>query len=143
MAAVPPSRVQVELFGGRRLAAHLPCEVGLEDNLLGVHEHAVGHRVVVADDGVDQLPDERVRFEAEALDAEGTDLPEQGDPGTPACSSSQRPPSGDPGRLGHAANASGRLIVRWLSLIANSPRRKKAERGSVAIQFGLPRPAFR
>jgi hypothetical protein len=34
-------------------------------------------------------------------------------------------------------------MVRWLSVMANWPSRKKAERGSVAIQLGLPRPALR
>src|SRR4029453_16722729 len=33
--------------------------------------------------------------------------------------------------------------TRLLSVTANCPRRKNASRGSVATQFGLPRPAFR
>jgi hypothetical protein len=37
----------------------------------------------------------------------------------------------------------GRSSTRLLSVIANCPSRKNASRGSVAIQFGLPRPAFK
>ena len=37
----------------------------------------------------------------------------------------------------------GRSSTRLLSVIANWPSRKNASRGSVAIQFGLPRPALR
>src|SRR5215212_2324910 len=37
----------------------------------------------------------------------------------------------------------GWSITRLLSVIANWPSRKKPSRGSVAIQLGLPRPAFR
>ena len=48
-----------------------------------------------------------------------------------------------PGAFGMPPMPPGRSIVRWLSVIANWPSRKNAERGSVAIQFGFPRPAFR
>src|SRR3954471_13865555 len=34
-------------------------------------------------------------------------------------------------------------ITRLLSVMANCPSRKKPSRGVVAIQFGLPRPAFK
>src|SRR5215831_21265176 len=34
-------------------------------------------------------------------------------------------------------------ITRLLSVMANWPSRKKPSRGVVAIQFGLPRPAFK
>ena len=34
-------------------------------------------------------------------------------------------------------------MTRLLSLMANCPSRKKPSRGVVAIQLGLPRPAFR
>src|SRR5690349_22870790 len=37
----------------------------------------------------------------------------------------------------------GWSITRLLSVIANWPSRKKASRGVVATQFGLPRPALR
>ena len=37
----------------------------------------------------------------------------------------------------------GCSITRLLSVMANWPSRKKPSRGVVAIQFGLPRPAFR
>src|SRR4051812_31750866 len=37
----------------------------------------------------------------------------------------------------------GCSMTRVLSVMANWPRRKKPSRGVVAIQFGLPRPAFR
>src|SRR6478736_6235355 len=34
-------------------------------------------------------------------------------------------------------------MTRWLSVTANCPSRKKPSRGVVAIQLGLPRPAFK
>ena len=37
------------------------------DDLFVVHQHAVGHRVVVADDRIDELVDELVGIEAELL----------------------------------------------------------------------------
>jgi hypothetical protein len=37
----------------------------------------------------------------------------------------------------------GRSSTRLLSVTANCPSRKYASRGSVATQFGFPRPAFK
>ena len=48
-----------------------------------------------------------------------------------------------PGALGMPPTPGGRSSTRLLSVIANCPSRKNASRGSVATQFGLPRPAFR
>src|SRR5580765_713658 len=48
-----------------------------------------------------------------------------------------------PGALGMPPTPGGRSSTRLLSLTANCPSRKNASRGSVATQFGLPRPAFR
>ena len=48
-----------------------------------------------------------------------------------------------PSFFGMPPTPGGRSSTRLLSTIANCPSRKKASRGSVAIQFGLPRPAFR
>ena len=59
-------RVDLELALRLRLAAHRPLQV-LVDDLFVVHQHAVGHRVVVADDRIDQLVDELVGVEAELL----------------------------------------------------------------------------
>ena len=56
-------RVEVELAGWARLAAHRPHQVFVHD-LLVVDEHAVGHRIVVADDRVDEFVDEGVGLEA-------------------------------------------------------------------------------
>src|SRR4051812_5506069 len=47
-----------------------------------------------------------------------------------------------PGALGMPPMPGGRSSTRRLSVIANWPSRKKASRGVVAIQFGLPRPAL-
>ena len=33
-----------------------------------VDEHAVGYRIIITDNGIDEFMDERVRFEAEPLD---------------------------------------------------------------------------
>src|SRR5207342_1954210 len=48
-----------------------------------------------------------------------------------------------PAALGIPPTPGGRSSTRLLSVMANCPRRKNASRGSVATQFGLPRPAFR
>ncbi len=48
-----------------------------------------------------------------------------------------------PAVFGMPPTPAGRSITRLLSMIANWPSRKKASRGSVAIQLGLPRPALR
>src|SRR5207248_7172864 len=48
-----------------------------------------------------------------------------------------------PAALGIPPTPGGRSSTRLLSVTANCPRRKNASRGSVATQFGLPRPAFR
>ena len=48
-----------------------------------------------------------------------------------------------PAALGMPPTPGGRSSTRLLSVTANCPSRKNASRGSVATQFGLPRPAFR
>src|SRR5437660_2816015 len=48
-----------------------------------------------------------------------------------------------PSEAGMPPTPGGRSSTRLLSVIANCPSRKNASRGSVATQFGLPRPAFR
>src|SRR5262245_19509264 len=48
-----------------------------------------------------------------------------------------------PRACGMPPTPGGRSSTRFDSAIANWPSRKNASRGSVAIQFGLPRPAFR
>ena len=48
-----------------------------------------------------------------------------------------------PDALGMPPTPGGRSSTRLLSVTANCPSRKNASRGSVATQFGLPRPAFR
>jgi hypothetical protein len=62
-------REQVELAGVRIAAAHGPIQVLVRHPLV-VDEHPVRHRVVVADDRIDQLVDEGVSVEAERLDRE-------------------------------------------------------------------------
>src|SRR4051812_1120449 len=76
--------------------------------------------------------------------AQGTTLRSSVAPGMSACASSQRSSrSAIPAAFAMPPSPASDFIVRWLSVMANCPRRKNAERGSVAIQFGLPRPAFR
>ncbi len=60
------NRVDLELAFGVRVSAHRPFQV-LVDDLLIVHQHAVRHRVVVADDRIHQLVHELVGVEAELL----------------------------------------------------------------------------
>ena len=137
-------RVDLELALRLRAAAHRPLQV-LVDDLLVVHQHAVRHRVVVADDRIHQLVHELVGVEAELLHrprhhrAAGT--------ARPACrrASSATPRAGRrcPRALGMPPTPGGRSSTRLLSVMANCPSRKNASRGSVATQFGLPRPAFR
>ena len=76
--------------------------------------------------------------------AHGTIACRKGAPGMSSCFFSQassRPAI--PGALGMPPTPGGRSSTRLLSVTANCPSRKNASRGSVATQFGLPRPAFR
>src|SRR4029453_1289262 len=78
------------------------------------------------------------------LTAHGTMACRKGAPGMSACcfnQASSRPAI--PSALGIPPTPGGRSSTRLLSVTANWPRRKNASRGSVATQFGLPRPAFR
>ena len=61
-------REQVEAALGRAVVAHLLHQIGVH-HLLGVMQHAVGHRIVVADDAVGELVHEGVAVEAELGDA--------------------------------------------------------------------------
>ena len=79
-----------------------------------------------------------------SLTAHGTMAARNEAPGMSACFSSQPAiRSALPRARGMPPTPGGRSSTRLLSLIANCPRRKKASRGSVAIQLGLPRPALR
>ena len=49
-----------------RVSAHRPLQIFMDD-LFVVHQHAIGHRIVVPDDGIHQLVDELVGVEAELL----------------------------------------------------------------------------
>src|ERR1043166_8061313 len=60
-------RIEDEFAGGSRIAAHRPLQIFVHD-LLVVGEHAVRHRIIVADDRVDELVHEGVRLELELLD---------------------------------------------------------------------------
>ena len=108
-------RVDLELALRVRLAAHRPLQV-LVDDLFVVHQHAVGHRVVVADDRVDELVDELVGIEAELLhrprrhplqEGRARHVLVLGEPGVE--------PPGNAFRLRHAADA-GRQIEHALAL---------------------------
>ena len=68
----------------------------------------------------------------------------KGAPGMSWCFVSQASSrSAMPFAFGMPPTPGGRSNTRLLSVMANCPSRKKASRGSVATQFGLPRPAFR
>src|SRR6516164_7621456 len=76
--------------------------------------------------------------------AHGTAARRKGAPGMSLCffnQASSRPAI--PAAAGIPPTPGGRSSTRLLSVMANCPRRKNASRGSVATQFGLPRPAFR
>jgi hypothetical protein len=76
--------------------------------------------------------------------AHGTIAFRKGAPGMSPCfcnQASSRPAT--PAALGMPPTPGGRSSTRLLSVTANCPSRKNASRGSVATQFGLPRPAFR
>ena len=79
--------------------------------LLVVHEHAVRHRIVVADDAVDEFVHEGIRLEAEGLDGEaGPSQPgtrHRAYPCAVASQSSRR--AAMPGRLRHAADTRGQI----------------------------------
>src|SRR6266850_7964886 len=76
--------------------------------------------------------------------AHGTIAPRKRAPGESRCARSHPSRrSAIPCALGMPPTPAGRSSTRLLSVMANWPRRKKASRGSVAIQLGLPRPAFR
>src|SRR5690349_10745680 len=65
-------------------------------------------------------------------------------PGMSSClasHASRRPAM--PEAFGMPPTPGGKSSTRLHSVIANCPSRKNASRGSVATQFGLPRPAFR
>ena len=76
--------------------------------------------------------------------AQGTIVCRKGAPGMSACLVSQASSrAATPAALGMPPTPGGRSSTRLLSVIANCPSRKYPSRGSVATQFGLPRPAFR
>ena len=78
------------------------------------------------------------------LTVHGTIFSRKGAPGMsrwPRSQPSRR--SATPAGFGMPPTPAGSSIVRLLSRMANWPSRKKASRGSVAIQLGLPRPALR
>ena len=60
-------RVNVELAGGVRFAAHRPHQVFVHDPLV-VDQHAIRHRIIVADDRIDKFVDECIGLELEGLD---------------------------------------------------------------------------
>ena len=102
-------RIEIEFAGGPRLAAHRPHQILVHDPLV-VDQHAVGHRIVVADDRIDELVHECIRLEAECLHREGDHRGEEAgarhlrmffEPGIE--------PDRDALRLRHAAEAGGML----------------------------------
>ena len=70
-------RVEVELAGWARLAAHRPHQVFVHD-LLVMDEHTVRHGIVVADDRVDKFVNEGIALERELRDREVDHLSQQG-----------------------------------------------------------------
>src|SRR5205085_7121223 len=78
------------------------------------------------------------------ITAHGTIACRKGAPGRSSCFFNQASSRfAIPAALGIPPTPGGRSSTRLLSVTANCPRRKNASRGSVAIQFGLPRPAFK
>ena len=136
-------RVEVELAGRARLSAHRPHQILVHDPLV-VDQHAIGHRIIVADDRIDEFVDECIRLEPELLDRE---LHHRGQEAGTGHVRVLREPGVEaaamPLACGMPPIPARCSITRLLSVMANWPSRKKPSRGVVAIQFGLPRPAFR
>jgi hypothetical protein len=113
---VPPSTAyRSNGARGPRLAAHRPLQI-FPNDLLVVDEHAIGHRIVVADDRVDQFVDECVGVETEFLhrprnhilqECRAREIGVRVEPGVEA--------RGHARRLRHAADA-GRQIHRSAAL---------------------------
>ena len=109
---------------------------------LGVPQHAVGHRVVVTDHAVGKLVNKGIAVEGEVGDAVVDRRLEQ----LRAVVLLHRPAIavetvGDPVLGRHAAEVP--VLPHALdSASAKRPSTKKASRGVVAIQLGLPRPAL-
>jgi hypothetical protein len=57
-------RIKVETARWPRLAAHCPHQIFVHDPFI-VHQHAIQHRIVIADDGVDEFGNKCIRFETE------------------------------------------------------------------------------
>ena len=72
----PFDRVEIERARWPGIAAHRPLQV-LADDALVVHEHAIRHRIVVAENRVDELVHEVVRREAERRDGPRNDAAEE------------------------------------------------------------------
>jgi hypothetical protein len=108
-------REEVELAGRPGGGAQRPHQV-LVGDALGVDQHPVGHRVVVADDGVHQLVDEGVRLEPEGLHGERHQRREEGRARHVGMRGQPRlQPGRDPLGLRHAAQP-GRMLHHPLAL---------------------------
>ena len=71
------NRIQVEFACGLRISAHSPHQV-LMRNPFVVDEHAIGHWIVITNDGVHQFMDERIGLKPECLHCEGNHRGEEG-----------------------------------------------------------------
>ncbi len=103
-------REEVVLSRDRPAPGHLAIEVLVHDSL-HVRQHAIGNRIVVADHGVGQLPDEAVRVELQLGDTVVEGLAEKIRGGRAADLVEVRPEaSRDARRLGHPRQADPRLV---------------------------------
>ena len=59
-------RIEIELAGRNRISADGPHQV-LVNNALVVYEHSIWNRIVIANDGIDELVDKSIRFKSEFL----------------------------------------------------------------------------
>ncbi len=117
-------RVDLERALRMRVAAHRPLQVLVHD-LLVVHQHAVRHGVVVADDRVRQLEDELVGSKPNFFTAHGTIRCRKGAPGMSSCFASQASSrAAAPAPFGMPPTPGGRSSTRLLSRTANCPSRK-------------------
>ena len=108
-------RVEIELALRVRVPAHRPHQVLMGDALV-VHEHAVGHRIVVADDRIDQLVHEGVGLEPEQLHRERHHRRQElSARRLLVLGEVRRQPVGDALSRGHAAEA-GRMLHHPLAL---------------------------
>ena len=112
-------------------------------NLLNVHEHSFGSRVIISDRAAHQFEHPGVRIKAKGFNPIGDGIVQEGDARCVCMAMDVLfKPLGDASLARHVLPACGKSNRRFDSSMANWPSVKNAWRGVAQIQLGLPRPAF-